>query len=181
MADVGKLVYKASGTDAGKLCYKASGADVGKLVYKVDAGDWTTITFAWSSKGKDLDICAYWTGAPSMAMGYGHNTSTSEQTSGAYHIFYSGDKTGTNEAEWVRIKMIPWSGGARTFKVHFNFYGYSSSYPESECTVIATQPSGLTIIKRNQSCSTSAGNPATTSSPYCTIEFDEAGHLQSVT
>lgn len=45
----------------------------------------------------------------------------------------------------------------------------------------ATQTNGRTIIKRNQSCSTSAGNPATTSSPFCTIEFDETGHLQSVT
>lgn len=34
MADVGKLVYKASGIDAGKLCFKSSGNDAGKLVYK---------------------------------------------------------------------------------------------------------------------------------------------------
>lgn len=181
MADVGKLVYRASGNDAGKLCYKLSGADAGKLVCKVAAGDWTTITFAWSARGSDLDICAYWTGAPNMAMGYGHNTSTSEQTSGAYHIFYSGDETGTNTAEWVKIKMIPWSGGARTFKVHFNFYGYSSSYPESECTVIASQINGPTIIKRNQACGTSYHSAATTGSPSCTIEFDSTGRLVSVT
>lgn len=181
MADVGKLVYKASGNDAGKLCYKASDADAGKLVYKAQAGDWTMVTFAWSSKGNDLDICAYWTGAPSMAMGYGHNESTSEQISGAYHIFYSGDVRDTNSAEWVKIKMIPWSGGARTFKVHFNFWGYSSSYPESECTVIASQINGPTIIKRNQACGTSYHSAATTGSPSCTIEFDSTGRLVSVT
>ena len=36
MANVGKLVYKASGSDAGKLCFKSSGSDAGKLVYKVE-------------------------------------------------------------------------------------------------------------------------------------------------
>lgn len=181
MSDLYKLCYKASGADVNKLCCKASGADANKLVYKAVAGDWTTVTFAWSSKGKDLDICAYWTGAPSMAMGYKHNTSTTEQISGAYHIFYSGDETGTNTAEWVKIKMAPWSSGDRTFKVHFNFYGYSSTYPESKCIVIASQINGPTIIKRDQSCSTSPSNPATTSSPYCTISFDASGRLTSVT
>lgn len=181
MGDANKLCYKAND---GRLAYKASGDDAGKLVYKVAVGDWTTITFAWSTKGRDLDICAFWVGAPDMKMGYSYNTNKTEQISGAYHIFYSGDETGTNTAEWVRIKMIPWSTGSRTFKVYFNFYEYSSSYPESECTVIASQINGPTIIKRNQPCGTSYHNPATTSSPVspsCTIEFDGAGRLVSVT
>lgn len=189
MADVGKLVYKASGVDAGKLCFKSSGNDAGKLVYKVDAGDWTTITFAWSSKGKDLDICAYWTDAPNMAMGFGHNTSTSEQVSGAYRIRYSGDKRGTDNAEWVKIKMSPWSAGSRTFEVHLNFYGYdATSYPASTCSVIATQINGETRILNNVPCSTRTGNAdqtpnpgiATTSDPGVRVTFDDAGHLQSM-
>ena len=189
MSDIGKLCYRANGVDAGKLCYKSSGADAGKLVFKVHPGDWTIITSAWDLNGRDLDICAYWTGAPNMVMGFGHNTSQNEQISGPYHIIYSGDKQGVNEAEWVKVKMEPWDGGYRTFNMHFNFYGYdASSYPASKCIVIASQVNGNTIILPDVSCSTRTGNTsiqpnpgiATTSDPGVRVTFDSIGYIQSV-
>lgn len=181
MADVGKLCYKHSGTHAGKLCYKSSGDDAGKLIYKIDAGQLTTITFAWDADGKDLDICAFWTGAPSMVMGYGYNTSTQEQVSGAYRITYSGDKRGTDDAEWVKIKMSPWKTGPRTFDVHLNFFGYdSSTYPANKCIVIATQENGGSIVLRDVGCSTNTGAKATTGDPGIRVTFDSTGHLQSM-
>jgi hypothetical protein len=185
MAGVGKLVYRSSGNDAGKLCYKASGADAGKLVYKVDAGRLTTITFAWGTDGKDLDICAFWTGAPSMVMGYGYNTSKQEQISGAYHITYSGDERGTNVSEWVKIKMTPWSAGARTFDIHLNFFGYDpSTYPANKCIVVASQENGGSIILRDVNCGTNDGSTtsrkALTRDPGVRVTFDATGHLQSM-
>lgn len=175
MSDIGKLCYKRQ-TDS--LAHKKSGA---ALVYKIKAGSWTMVSFAWGSDGKDLDICAYWDGASSMQMGYGHNTSTSEQVSGAYHILYSGDITSTDSSEWCKVKMAPWSGGARTFKIHFNYYGFDSEdYPLNTCTVIASQQGGQTLIKRNVSCSTSASRAANTSDPYVTVEFDAKGQLTAL-
>lgn len=187
MADVGKLVYKASGIDAGKLCFKASGADAGKLVYKVDAGHLTTITFAWGADGKDLDMCAYWTGAPDMKVGYGYlyTQDPTEFTSGAYYIQHSGDKRGTNDSEWVKIKMAPWSAGARTFDVHLNFFGYDpSTYPANKCIVVASQENGGSIILRDVNCGTNdgstTGRKALIRDPGVRVTFDETGHLQSM-
>lgn len=180
MSGEGKLCYKPND---GRLAFKRGGD--GSLVFKVAAGDWTQISFAWGSDGRDLDICAYWDGAPSMQMGYGHDTSTSEKISGAYHIFYSGDIRGTDASEWCKIKMKPWqNGGARTFKVHFNYFGHDSEHGASTCTVIASQMGGETFVKREQACSTSEDgtNPraANTGDPYCVVSFDETGKLIGV-
>jgi len=173
--ELGLLCHKHGGN---RLCYKHGGA---ALVYKAASGDWTQISFAWGSEGKDLDICAYWDGAPSLQMGYGHNTSTTEQVSGVYHIFYSGDIQGTDASEWVKIKMSPWSSGARTFKVHFNFYGYNAStYPGNSCQVIAVQMNGGTRIVRNVTCSTRSGSAAQTSDPGVRITFDAKGNLTNL-
>lgn len=172
MGDLGKLCYKRNN---GNLAYKRGGSS---LVYKVEAGDWTTITFAWGADGKDLDICAYWDGASGMQMGYGHNTSTSEQVTDAYHIFYSGDITSSDASEWCKVKMSPWSGdGSRTFRVHFNFYGYGEDYTGSTCSVIASQPNGKTLYKQGQACGTAKGKAAQTSDPCCTVTFDATGKL----
>ena len=76
MSDIGKPCYKYND---GRPCYKKGGT---QPVYKISVGDWTQISFAWGSDGRDLDICAYWDGAPSMKMGYGYDTSTSEKVSG---------------------------------------------------------------------------------------------------
>lgn len=175
MSDLGKLCFKKTTQE---LCYKKS---TGELIYKSQGGDWTMVSFAWGSEGKDLDICAYWEGASSLQMGYGHNTSTSEQVSGAYHILYSGDITSTDASEWVKIRMKPWNSGTRTFKVHFNYYGYDAkSYPLATCTVIASQQGGKTLIKRNVQCATSKQKAAQTSDPGVTIVFDEKGSLVEV-
>ena len=174
MSDIGKPCYKHND---GSPCYKKSGT---QPIYKVSVGDWTQISFAWGSDGRDLDICAYWDGAPSMQMGYGHDTSTSEKVSGAYHILYSGDIRGSDSSEWCKIKMKPWSGGVRTFKIHFNYYGYDSSHTANTCTVIASQIGGGTFVKRNQSCSTDSGRAANTNDPFCIVSFDETGKLIGV-
>ena len=180
MGDANKLCYKAND---GRLAYKASGDDAGKLVYKVDAGQLTTIAFAWAADGRDLDMCAYWTGAPDMKVGYGYlyTQDPTEFTSGAYYIQHSGDKRGTDDSEWVKIKMTPWSGGARTFDVHLNFFEYNSSaYPASKCTVIATQANGRSIILRDVACGTTYHSKALDSDPGVRVTFDATGHLQSM-
>lgn len=176
MSDIGKPCYKHND---GNPCYKKGGT---QPIYKVSVGDWTQISFAWGSDGRDLDICAYWDGAPSMQMGYGYDTSTTEKVSGAYRILYSGDIRGEDSSEWCKIKMKPWSGGVRTFKIHFNYYGYDSSHTANTCTVIASQIGGGTKVKRGQPCSTTAGRAAIGGSgpdadPYCVVSFDETGKL----
>ena len=175
MSDLGKLCHSLS---ADNLAYKKDGEE---LVFKTKGGDWTVISYAWGSDGKDLDICAYWSGASDLQMGYGHNISTTEQVQGSYHIIYSGDITSTDASEWCKVKMKPWSQGERTFKVHFNYFGYDGdAYPLGTCTVIASQLGGETIIKRNVPCSTTQGKAATTSDPFVTITFDKSGNLASV-
>lgn len=175
MTNIGKICYKSGD---GRPACKAGGS---APVFKADAGSWTKISFAWGSDGKDLDICAYWDGANSMKVGYNHNTATSEQTSGPYHIFYSGDERGTDTSEWVRIKMSPWSGAVRTFKVHFNFYGYvSSTYPANTCAVVATQENGPSRVLVSVPCSTRHGQAAATSDPGVKLTFSADGTLQSM-
>ena len=172
-ADLGLLCHKSGG---GKLCFKKNGA---KLVFKARAGEETVVTFAWSSDVRDLDILAYWDGAPSLTAGYGHG---SGGTSGHYSIVYSGDNTSVDASEWCKIKMTPWgSGDTRTFRVHFNVYGFDDEHSGSTCTVIASQPNGQTLIKRNQQCSTRIGQAAATTDPACVVTFDAQGNLVSLT
>lgn len=182
MSDIGKLIYR---NNDGRLAFKAGGPDAGKLAYKVISGGWTTVTFAWGSNGKDLDICAYWDGASIMQMGYGHNTSKAEQIRDAYHIFYSGDIKDVDSSEWVKIKMIPWSGGERTFRVHFNFFGYDASqYPASTCTVIAAQEEGPCLVLNNVQCGTNnpegRSRPAEVTDPGVVLTFAADGTLASM-
>lgn len=119
-----------------------------------------------------------------MKMGYGYDTSTTEKVSGAYRILYSGDIHGEDSSEWCKIKMKPWSGGVRTFKIHFNYYGYNSSHTANTCIVIASQIGGGTFVKRGQPCSTSDGGKtpraANIDDPYCVVSFDETGKLIGV-
>lgn len=171
-SDVGQLCHKK---DSVALCFKKGGS---KLVYKIASGGETTVTFAWSSEGKDLDILAYWDGAPDLSAGYGHG---SGGTSGPYVLDWSGDVTSSEASEWCKVKMSPWSGStSRTFRVHLNFYGYGDDYPGSTCTVIASQEGGQTIIKREQSCGTAHGAAAKSSDPCVIVSFDASGNLVSV-
>lgn len=178
MSDLHKPCYNATSNFP---CYKYGGS---LPVYKVAAGGLTEISFAWGSDGNDLDICAYWDGTD-MKFGYDYNTGTSEYVypdadKGPYHVLYSGDIRSAGQTEWLKLKNTPWSLGAGTFKVHFNFYGHSSSYPASTCKVIASQQGGRTIIKDAQNCSTSSGRAANENDPYCVIVFDEHGNLTEV-
>lgn len=177
MANEGKLVYKDGD---GRLAYKAAGDDAGQLAYKAAPGGWTTVTFAWGSDGKDLDICAYWDGANTMKMGYGYNTSKAEQVSGAYHIYYSGDIRAVDTSEWVRIKMSPWSGGVRTFRVHFNFFEHSATYPATTCAVIAAQDNGASKVLFNVPCSGVYNRGALDTDPGVKLTFAANGTLQSM-
>lgn len=170
--DLGLLCHKSG---AAALCHKHGGA---KLVYRAQSGEPTTVTFAWGSDLRDLDILAYWDGAPGLTAGYGHGAGG---TSGAYYIAYSGDSTSADSSEWCRVRMSPWgSGGARTFTVHFNAFGFGDDYPGSTCKVIASQPNGATLVKHDQACATRRGQPASTSDPSCVVSFDERGNLLSI-
>ena len=175
MSDFGKICYKSGD---GRVAFKRGGS---APVYKAEAGGWTKISFAWGSDGEDLDICAYWDGADSMKVGYNHNAATSEQVSGAYRIYYSGDIRGVDTSEWVKIRMSPWSGGVRTFKVHFNFYGYDAEdHPASTCSVIAAQENGASKVLFSVPCSTRRGEAATTGDPGVKLTFSADGALQSM-
>ena len=174
MADEGKLCYSKSGSS---LCY--SKGSTGLLIFKgPEQGEETVVTFAWDSSGRDLDIMAYWDGAPDLTAGFAHG---SGGTSGAYSLKYSGDVRSEGASEWCKIKMDPWSSGPRTFRVHFNFFGANEEHTASTCVVIASQPGGKTLMKSGQSCSTSHGREANTGDPSCVVSFDENGKLQSVT
>lgn len=175
--DIDKPCYKNS---SGIPCYKYGGDSP---IYKINPGGITEVSFAWGSSGKDLDICAYWEGDSSLKVGYDYNTNTSEQVSGPYHIQYSGDITDVDASEWCKIYMSPWGGNvSRTFRIHFNFYEYSSSYPASTCTVIASQQDGQTKVKRDQHCGINYHQPASASdmTNSCVISFDETGRLISI-
>ena len=114
-------------------------------------------------------------------MGYGYNTSKAEQVSGPYHILYSGDERGTDTSEWVKIKMSPWSGGTRTFRIHLNYFGYNeTTYPAESCAVIATQANGPSKVLTSVPCATNSGDPATTSDHGVVLTFAANGTLQSM-
>lgn len=171
----GDLCYKKGNNS---LAYKKEGENKGSLIYKVKAGGETTISFAWASTAKDLDICAYWE-AGGNKVGYQYNAISPSP----YSISWSGDKTGNNESETLTIRMTPWSSSTnRKFKIHLNFFGFDEEkYPGSECYVIANQANtGKSLTKNNVSCGTNSSTKATTSDPSVTIEFDEKGFLKSI-
>lgn len=175
MAGEGKLCYKHGD---GSLCYKHAGD--GSLVFKAAPGDWTEVSFAWGSDGRDLDICAYWEDAPDMKGGYNYDTSGIERTDGAYHLICSSDVTTEEGSELCKIKMKPWNNGKRrTFKVHFHYYPQDDKHPSTSCTVIASQIGGDTKIKRGQLCNNDGvKRPANnTTDPFCIVSFDEHGKL----
>lgn len=174
MAGEGKLCYKLND---GRLAFKRGGD--GSLMFKVAAGDWTQVSFAWGSDGRDLDICAYWEDAPNMKGGYNYDTSGIDRTDGAYHLICSSDVTSEDGSEWCKIKMKPWNNGMRrTFKIHFHYFPQDNEHPSTSCTVIASQIGGQTIIKRDQSCNNdSVKRAANTDDPYCVVSFDETGKL----
>lgn len=173
MADEGKLCYSKSGSS---LCYSKGSSE--QLIYKEAAqGEETVVTFAWDSSGRDLDIMAYWDGAPNLTAGYDHG---SGGTSGAYSLEYSGDVTSEGASEWCKVKMDPWSAGIRTFTVHFNFFGADEEHTASSCIVIASQPGGKTLMKPGQLCSTSHGRAANKNDPYCIVSFDINGNLEGL-
>ena len=165
----------AKAADLGLLCHK-HGANA--LIYKAKAGDETTVTFAWGSDARDLDILAYWEGAPQLTAGFGHGAGGTEKP---YSLVYSGDITSSDASEWCKVKMSPWGGGgSRKFFVHFNFFGFGEDYPGAVCTVVASQPDGKTLIKRDQACSTEKGRAAMQGDPCCVLTFDEKGKLVSI-
>ena len=185
MSNFGKLCHHYTASSR-VLVHKSGGVS---LVYKAKCGEETTVTFAWGTDGKDLDICAYWEAAPNMKAGWqwsadwSQPTTTSTTESGAeYTIGYSGDIRNVDSAEWVKIKKFPWSKGSRVFKVYLNFYGYDSSqYPATTCTVIAAQMNGPTKML-TVNCGHRSGNRADPAQDPCvTISFDATGKLQSVT
>ena len=172
MSDLGKLCYKAGGTE---LAYKHGGD---ALIYKAEEKPRTLVTFSWDAAGRDLDICGYWLGCPDMQIGYGHSTSRTQE-SGAYHIEYSGDITQAGGAEWAQLWMTPWSEDAeeRKFRVHFNYYGHDEEHSTGVCTVVANQPGVRTLVKHDQPCGTQQGHKATEEDPCCTVMFDGTGKL----
>ena len=175
MSEEGKLCYNRSN---GQLCYKRSGD--GRLIFKATPGEWTHVSFAWGSDGKDLDICAYWEDLQDKKGGYHYDTSGTDIGEGAYHLICSSDVQTEEGSEWCKIKMKPWNnGGRRTFKIHFHYYPWDSEHPSTSCTVIASQIGGETIVKRGQSCNNDGvERPANnTTDPYCIVSFDETGKL----
>lgn len=172
MSDLGKLCYKAGGTE---LAYKYGGD---ALIYKAEEKPRTLVTFSWDAAGRDLDICAYWIGCPDMKIGFGHSTARTHE-SGAYHIEYSGDITQVEGVEWAQLWMTPWSDNAeeRKFRVHFNYYGHDEEHSTGVCTVVANQPGVRTLVKHDQPCGTQQGHKATEEDPCCTVVFDGTGKL----
>lgn len=113
----------------------------GHLVFFKNQGDWTQVTFAWGADLTDLDICAYWEGAPEYTFGYKQKNETPPSP---YNIKWSDDETGTGVSEWCQIWKSSWKGGSNVFRVHFNYF---RSVPAgSVCTVIANQRGGETKI-----------------------------------
>ena len=176
MAESKKLCYstKQSGRP---LCYKKNNSSR-PLIYKADGGKETTGTGAGPRDARDLDIHAYWTGAPELTAGFSHGNGG---TSGVYSLKYSGDVTSEAGSEWCKIKMSPWGGSnARTFRVHFNFYGHDEEHPGTSVTVIASQPGGKTLML-NTNGSAGSHRAANSGDPSCTVTFDESGKLVSLT
>lgn len=121
MANVGKLVYRASGIDAGKLCYKASGADAGKLCYKsasvVIGGD-ITITV----------VSAYETVGPIQSCGNVHNVRiTIDGTSSDGQV----SKTFAAPNQSRSVSVTTQSSGC----------AYPNENPPMDFRIIAVQPS----------------------------------------
>lgn len=172
--DLGRLVYAATGNAL------AHNRENGRLVYKCDAAPrgWTKISFAWDKTARDLDICAYWSAAKDMKVGFRYGGAGLHE-SGPYKIEYSGDITAVGGSEWVKIIMSPWSVGTREFIIHLNYYDYDpESHPGNTCTVVASQEGGKTFIKKDVVCSSPGGtDPATESSNYVTVRFDKDGKL----
>ena len=190
MSGIGKPCYKHND---GRPCYKKNGT---QPIYKVSVGDWTQISFAWGSDGSDLDIWAYWEGAPNMCAGFRKesepqsipssdpNSNPDETCSrdGAYMLWWTGDNKTVGGSENIKVKMEPWNGGgSRRLIIKLNFYGYDSEvHPGSTCTVIAAQLGGETKVKRGVECGTTKGSSAVSSAYGVVVSFDETGKLIGV-
>ena len=186
MADAKKLCFKASGQYAGSLCYKRAGEDAGHLVYKVKRGEKTIITFAWGEKAKDLDICAYWLAASNKKVGFGWNYNAagtyqvySETVSGVtYNIGYWGDERDTNASEKIQVWKSLWSTGDNTLRIHLNFFSWGSTYPGTDCAVIASQPGGRTLAC--DAVTNERSGKAFDTDPYVDVVFSSDGNLESL-
>lgn len=159
------LIYKKAGPDIGKLCYK--GVPLGKIV----------ITFSWPRDATDLDICAYWTSAPDLKVGFSYQSRGGDYSSGIYNISWGGDEQGTGATEHVEIWRTS-NTTSTTFRVHFNFYGPSDS---GICSVVATQANGNTFVQDNQPCGTTRRSPADTDDPGVQLNIDASGKLTGMT
>ena len=133
---------------------------------------WATITISWASYGgKDLDICGYWVDQPSIKVGYGHGSGSTDST---YRSRWKGDNTGSGP-EYVLVGVnendIASGVTTRKYRIHFNYYNTAGSPAKADVSVRAN---GVTK-RRSSSASTRKSSPASTSDPYVTITFDSDG------
>lgn len=170
-----------SGEVIGRICYKrGSGAVAFKHggaapVYKsgTQRGP-ATITISWGSGDRDLDVCGYWRGNESNAVGWNHNN----QSQDPYYASWGGDNTSEGGSETIRVQMNPWSfPGTRWYYVKFNFYGKSEG--AGTCTVTVTQGS-KTLTANNVQCSKNRGERATSGDPGVVAKFNDLGDLLSL-
>lgn len=167
-----------SGEVRGRICYKRNNGGVAykyggdAIVYKQGRQlGAATITISWGSGDKDLDVCGYWRGNESGAVGWNH----ASQSQSPYYANWGGDNTSEGGSETISVQMVPWSyPGTRWYYVKFNFYGESSG--AGTCSVTVSQ-SGRTLSIGNVSCSKNRGTRATSGDPGVVVKFNDLGQL----
>lgn len=184
MSVVGKLCHHFTASSR-VLVYKSGGVH---LVYKARRGEETTVTFAWGSNAKDLDICTYWLDAQDNKVGYGWQYHTAgiyqeypAKVDGVdYIIGYNGDYRDTNDSEWIKVRKTDWTKGSNVLRIHLNFHDYDAiQYPDTSVTVIAVQ-SGSQTLTANVTTNQRNGKAFATD-PYVEVTFDTAGRLTGLT
>lgn len=151
----------------------------GTLLYATAVSMSCNITISWEN-GNDVDICAFYTHHPGVAIGYGHE---SEITVGDGFTaqWTSGDNT-SGGPETVSLAYSGSSGiGGKSFEIHTNWYSVGKDQASGgNATVTATDARGTTKAFTLMPA-TSKGRAATASDPGARINFNPDGTIKSIT
>jgi hypothetical protein len=144
-------------SDKFQVCLSATEIDV--------PSGWANVVIAWNDYGgKDVDICAYWSDAPSQRAGYGQRYPV--------NVGYDTLKWPSNDNMDSGPETIQCDVGGRTSRrlyIHFNYYREAGSPPNVKVTA---KNNGQTKSLES-SAGVRSGSAASTSDPGVVIVFDE--------
>ena len=119
----------------------------------------TEVEISWGSSGLDLDICGYWSDAPSGKVGYSYSQST-------HGLSWQGDNKQYGGSERIIVDPSAIESYDR-LKIHFNYFKDAGGPVRVDVRNLANTWSVTSSAERNQQWT-----PANTSHPSVSLSLD---------